>query len=107
MDINLMIMRFLSPDDDHTTIPGTEPKIGFGYIENGKHVHRATTYNNDGHELWLSFANKWIVYYEARDARRLAWFILWDWWIVSTWCGLKRRIYYWALSSHVRSFNPN
>jgi hypothetical protein len=37
----------------------------------------------------------------AADARRLAWFILWDWWACGTWFGLKRWIWYKALGKKV------
>ena len=79
--------------------PGTECVLHFGdvYEETGRYSYVATTYNNDGFELWIGTPNKWHVFYSAKQARRLAWFILWDWWFVSTWFGVKRKIWYWAL----------
>jgi hypothetical protein len=59
----------------------------------------ATT-GNDGFELWLGYPHKWHAFYRSDHARRLAWFILWEWWIKGTWCGLKRNLWYWAL--HIR-----
>ncbi len=86
-------------------IPGTEPELIFGEPDDrGRPMHVATTYNNDGHELWLGYHTKWHVFYKARDARRLAWFILWDWWAVSTWFGLKRKLWYWANKQIVYSY---
>jgi hypothetical protein len=79
--------------------PGSECRLVFGGPEMSQ---RATTYNNDGFELWLGTAHKWHVFYKAREARRLAWFILWTWWAKSTWFGLKRRIWYWALTEKGR-----
>jgi hypothetical protein len=62
----------------------------------------ATTYNNDGFELWIGYTHGgWLAHFRQSDARRLAWLILWDWWVVSTWCELKRRIWYWALRRRV------
>jgi hypothetical protein len=34
-----------------------------------------------------------------RNALRLAWFLLWTWWVCATWCGLKARLWNWALGS--------
>jgi hypothetical protein len=33
--------------------PGSGQELKFGELDNGKPVHYATTYNNDGFELWL------------------------------------------------------
>lgn len=30
-------------------------------------------------------------------ALRLGWFLLWHWWIRGTWCGLKLRLWFWAI----------
>jgi hypothetical protein len=67
----------------------------------------ATTYNNDGFELWLGEPDRWYTFYSAHEARQLAWFVLWDWWIVATWCGLKRAIWYWALHVIVHRETPS
>lgn len=78
--------------------PGSEVELEFGEMDGGRPVFIATTYNNHGFELWLGYNHGgWTTHMWAKDARRLAWFILWDWWIVSTWFGLKRKIWYWAL----------
>lgn len=93
------------PDKEEHNIPGTEPKLEFGDLDDdGRPMHVATTYNNDGFELWLGYRWKWHVFYKDKDARRLAWFILWDWWAKSTWFGLKRRIWYWANRQIVKSY---
>lgn len=92
----------LSGDNSrHCVPPGAECQLNFG-AEDAPQI--ATTYNNDGFELWLGTPHRWHVFYSAKAARRLAWFILWDWWIVSTWYGLKRRIWYWALHHDVQSW---
>lgn len=77
--------------------PGVNAELDFGEIDNGRPMYVARTYPNDGSDLWLGTPNNWHVFYRAQDARRLAWFILWDWWVVGTWFGLKRKIWYWAL----------
>lgn len=86
--------------------PGRSPKLVFGEPDDdGLPMNIATTYNNDGMELWLGYRTAgWQAHYGARAARRLAWFILWDWWIVSTWCGLRRWIWYKALHTIVESY---
>lgn len=84
--------------------PGAECELVFGEPDDdGKPMHIATTYNNDGFEVWIGYRNAgWLHFHKAEHARRLAWFILWDWWIVATWCGLKRKIWYWALRQEVK-----
>lgn len=34
-----------------------------------------------------------------RNAIRLAWFLVWTWWVKATWCGLKLRLWAWALAA--------
>ena len=84
--------------------PGVSAELDFGEIDNGRPMYVARTYCNDGHELWLGTPNHWHVFYRAKDARRLAWFILWEWWAKGTWFGLKRKIWYWALHIIVESY---
>ncbi len=90
------IYKHLGVNDGHP--PGSECELDFGELEeDGRPMQIARTYNNDGFELWLGYWNKWHVFYQQEHARQLAWFILWDWWAKSTWFGLKRKIWYWAL----------
>lgn len=78
--------------------PGSTCQLEFGEIAtDGRPMEIATTGNNDGSELWLGWRSKWHVFYKAKHAHQLAWFILWTWWIKGTWCGLKRKIWYWGL----------
>lgn len=85
--------------------PGSTQKLEFGELDGDLPMHVAVTYCNDGQDIWLAYnqGGKWLAHYEARHARRLAWFILWDWWAVATWFGLKRKIWYWALHEIVVS----
>src|SRR5260221_5806303 len=54
---------------------------------------------NDGHELglWLDGSSEMSIMLRHEQARQLAWFILWRWWVLGTWCGLRRKLWYWAL----------
>ena len=92
------IFKWLSGNPrEHCVPPGAECKL-----EHGDDFERyATTYNNDGFELWLGTKSEWYTFYSQKEARKLAWFILWRWWAVGTWFGLKRCIWYWALRSIV------
>ena len=93
-----------------TSPPGSAQRLEFGELDGDKlnpagmrPMYIADTGPNDGSELWLGTHDKWYVFYRAEDARRLAWFILWTWWAKSTWFGLKRRLWYWALHTDLRS----
>lgn len=84
--------------------PGSTCRLEFGEPDDdGRPMNIATTDNNDGFDLWLGYRHEWHVFYPAAEARRLAWFILWTWWIKGTWCGLKRKIWYGAL--HIKVEN--
>ena len=82
--------------------PGSEVRVEFGDIDDERPMYVATTRNNDGYELWIAYneGGGWLGHFRVNEARQLARIILWDWWIVSTWCGLKRKIWYWALRNH-------
>lgn len=99
------IFRYLSGNpDEYCTPPGSECWFEFGEMDDGKPMYTATTYNNDGFEIWLCHTQgggRWWGFYPAPAARRLAWHILWDWWAVATWFGLKRKLWYWALHRQV------
>lgn len=97
--IKSFVFKWFSGDPDvYCTSPGSECKLEFGEMDGDQPMFIATTYNNDGHELWIGY-NKagWCFHCRAKDARKLAWFILWNWWIVSTWCGIKRKMWFWSL----------
>lgn len=98
------VFRWLSGDpDEHCIPPGDRLYYQFGEIDDGKLMYTAST-GNDGFEIWLSYTweNGYQAHYRAEAARQLAWFILWRWWGLSTWFGLKRRIWYWSLSRLVK-----
>jgi hypothetical protein len=77
--------------------PGSQQEMDMGEIDDdGKPIHVVRT-GNDGTELWLGYRTAWRFHCRHEEARTLAWFILWQWWAKSTWFGLKRVIWYWAL----------
>ena len=53
---------------------------------------------NDGFELWVGSREEWKWFCTGKAARQLAWFILWRWWAVGTWFGLRRTLWYWLLT---------
>lgn len=58
---------------------------------------RVATITNDGFELSIGRPDEWWGSIRREHARRLAWFILWRWWIRGEWFGLRRAIWYWLL----------
>lgn len=75
--------------------PGIGAKLDFGGPDDdGRPMLVARTHPDDGATIWLGYRRKWMLSFGSRDARRLAWMILWTWWAKGTWFGLKRRIWY-------------
>lgn len=112
-DLRLQISRWITNNlgdnfwgEGNNCPPGTAQKLIFGEPDDdGIPMHIATTYNNDGFELWIGYRKgAWELFFKAEHARRLAWFILWDWWAKGTWFGLKRKIWYWGLHNIVESY---
>lgn len=99
-----LLFNLLGPDHGGTpSPPGVECSLAFGDADpgdNNRPMHVASV-GNDGFELWLGGYHHWDVFYRAKDARKLAWFILWTWWAKSTWFGIKRRLWYWSLRQEV------
>ena len=95
------IMRLLESDKMDGAPPGDWLSMDFGEMDGDEHIHYART-SNDGGEIWLgSPGTGWHVFYRMPDALTLARFILWDWWVVATWCGLRRKIWYFFLHREV------
>lgn len=85
--------------------PGDWLDLDFGAPDDdGAPMYVANT-SNDGFDLYIGYRNKWLFSCNAGDARRLAWWIIWDWWIVATWCGMRRRLYFWALRRHAEELD--
>ncbi len=53
--------------------------------------------SEDAWTLWIGTATEWHTHMSRGDAHRLAWFILYRWWIRAEWFGLRRRLWFWAL----------
>ena len=79
-------------------IPGTTKRFEFS---DGSWPDIATTYNNDGSEMWIGTKDDWHTNFGRTDAHRLAWFILWEWWAKGEWFGLKRWAWYQLLFRRV------
>lgn len=71
--------------------------------QNYRFGHRAVT-TNDGYELMFCYTEGgkteggWLISLTRGQALQLAWWIIFRWWIVGNWCGLRRWLYYAALS---------
>lgn len=61
---------------------------------------------NDGFELWIGSPDQWYWHCKFDEARRLAWFILWNWWAKATWFGLRRWAWYKLLNRRCRRTKP-
>jgi hypothetical protein len=77
--------------------PGSTLSMKFGPNKEGEEPFYRVSVLNDGYELRIGYSDKWVFRCWMSDARQLAKFILWDYWIKGTWCGLKRRLWYYAL----------
>lgn len=59
---------------------------------------------DDGGCLWIGYGSEWWGHLDARGARRLAWFVLWR--DVRLLFGLRRKLWYAALSRHLDDVLP-
>ena len=59
---------------------------------------------NDGMEFWIGYPEKWLTHMRSENALKMAWVILWRYWVCETWFGLRRKIWYWALFRIVNSY---
>lgn len=79
-----------------------------GKIKNGKapaDPEMVAQVLNDGFDLYVGYPSEWLINMKETGARKLAWFIIWTWWIKGTWFGLRRVIWYWALHRRVEKTN--
>jgi hypothetical protein len=78
--------------------PGDHRNLPFG--------HKMVAYVfDDGGWLHIGWRDEMMANrITAADARKVAVFILWDWWALGTWFGLKRKLWYWALHRKVGSY---
>ena len=53
--------------------------------------------SEDGFTLWIGTPDRWNIHLSRRDSHRLALWIIFRWWGLSEWFGLRRAIWFWAL----------
>lgn len=102
--VNWAFKYFSGNPKEFCTPPGSEVWQEFGELDgdDGKPMYLATTYNDGGGTIWICYnGGRWLCHFRGSDARQLAKIILWDWWIVSRWCGLKVKLWNWSL--HVKN----
>lgn len=75
--------------------PGSDARLS--WKSRGDREKVASFRHDDGFSLHLGYMDAWQFDMQSKDAPRLAWFILWHWWIRGTWCGLRRKLWFWAL----------
>jgi hypothetical protein len=56
----------------------------------------------DAFDLFYGRTRPVVLSITPKAALRLAWFILWRWWVLGTFCGLKTRLWNWSLSVLMR-----
>jgi len=103
MNIYATIRKFASASNKDYSVPGDNLRFEFGPDDGGKPMNVAVT-NEFGSSLWIAYnhSGEWRFHTDARYAFRLAWWILWHWWVKATWCGIKTRLYFWALRKELR-----
>ncbi len=90
-----------NPERGENDVPGDWLHLEFGELDDHKPMFVANT-SNDGSELWIAYnGGEWLFHCRHEHARQLARWILWDWWVKATWCGLKRKLWYWGLHEHL------
>jgi hypothetical protein len=52
----------------------------------------------DAFDLYYGRSSPVVLSITPQAALRLAWFVLWRWWVIATVCGLKTRLWNWSLS---------
>lgn len=88
-----------NPPADHET-------LHFGDIDQDtKKPMLVASVSNDAFELYIGYPSQWQMSMKAKDARRLARFIIWAWWIKGEWFGLRRALWYSALNYKIKKMN--
>ena len=64
-------------------------------------TYKVASILDDGFALYLGYSTEWKFNITRSQARSLAWFIIWDWWVKGEWFGLRRRAWYWLLRRRV------
>ena len=58
----------------------------------------------DSSVVWIGTMSEWHTNFERRDARRLGWWLLWDWWVKGEWFGWRRWAWYKLLRRRVAKY---
>jgi hypothetical protein len=53
--------------------------------------------HNDAHEVWIGTKHEWETHFSRKDFHRMIGWYLYQWGICE-WFGLRRVVWYWALS---------
>ncbi len=97
-----ILYRFLGRTDryggDCVSPPGDGLELRFS--DDGLEMYVAT-WPNDGGTLAIGTEDHWQIDINFRNALRLAFWIIFRWWIWSKWFGLRRWVWYWALNRQV------
>lgn len=101
MNIARTILNLVgSHDETYRSAPPFAPTLHVEAEEGLRHVFAS---NNDGFELWMGYPNEWRFHIRHEEVRRLFWWLLFRWFAQARWFGLRRPIYYWALTREVAS----
>lgn len=96
----------------HKGSPGDPPQSPTLYYSHGRRTTpddpdaEVISANNDGYELWFGYRDRWLHHMRQEDVRLLTWYLLWEWHAKARWFGLRRPLYYWALSRHLSRHLP-
>ena len=69
-------------------------------------VYPCVNVSEDACTLWAGTPDEWGFHLSRTEARRLAWFVLWRWWIVGEWFGLRRWLWFFALRRMLKQESP-
>ena len=84
--------------DDSPCPPGSMQTLRLKTGEGtGEITHVFSFEGTDGHEMYIGYPDKWLYSVPSGMVPKLAWFLLWEWWIKATWFGLKKKIWFTAL----------
>lgn len=106
MNIYRRLMKLTSPDGD-LDVPGDGLRLEFG-PDDGGHPMNVVITNEGGSSMWIAYRHgAWQFHTDTKYAYQLARWIIWDWWVKATWCGIRRKIYFWALKHDIDTWRAN
>jgi hypothetical protein len=90
-----------------TNVHGTPGSVPGDWLQlKGMTYPPVVSVTEDAFTLWLGTSDEWMCHMSRTDARRLAWFILFRWWLCAEWCGLRRWLFYKSLSAYLKRTTP-